>query len=107
MVGGERISLSTIDIENAAIALYYEGEKPRLGTVAIAVPFTPEKTPISSVMLGDRNTILCQTLAERVVSLTGKIGMVSLFLKTVSPEEAGRDILEMLEEAFPRASKKV
>jgi len=88
-----------IETKNASLVLLSEAED-QLGTLAASVPSTAElriQPLLSSVLLGDRNTIIARMLAERLAAKTGKIGLVSVFLKTVSETEANPVLMKLFE----------
>lgn len=90
-----------IETKNAVLVLFSEAED-QLGTLAASVPPTTEtriQPLLSSVLLGDRNTITARMLAERLASKTGKIGLVSIYLKTVSETEAAPVLMKLFEKA--------
>ena len=86
----ERYLAIYVETKNAVLVFLSEGED-RLGTLAASVPPATElqvQPLLSSVLLGDRNTITARMLAERLSAKTGKIGLVSVHLRTVSEAEA-------------------
>jgi len=88
-----------LETKNAVLVLLSEGED-QLGTLAASVPPTTEiqiKSFMSSVLLGDRNTTTARMLAERLASKTGKIGLVSVHLRTVSETEASSVLVKLFE----------
>ena len=88
-----------IETKNAVLVLFSEAED-QLGTLAASVPPTTEtriQPLLSSVLLGDRNTTTARMLAERLASKTSKIGLVSIYLKTVSETEAAPVIMKLFE----------
>jgi len=95
----DRLFLSTyLETENAGLILLSEGED-RLGTLAVSVPQRGELLgpPLSSVLLGDRNTMIARILAERLAKRMTKIALVSVFTKTVAENEAGPILLKLVE----------
>jgi hypothetical protein len=85
-----RFHAISLETKNAVLVLLSEGDD-QLGTLAASVPPTASllRPPsLSSVLLGDRNTIPARMLAERLVTTTGKVGLVSIHLKTLSETEA-------------------
>jgi hypothetical protein len=76
------------ELENAVIALFWIGEKPRLGSLSVTLP---DKT--SSQLLGDRDEFLSRILGEKIASSSGKIALVSTNLP-VGFE--GRVVLKLL-----------
>lgn len=91
-----------LSAENATITLCYEGRKLRLGTLAVALPFGKGESPLSSILLGEKDTILCRALAERVTLISGKISLVSLFLKDISATNAGKALFKAVEDMLGR-----
>lgn len=88
-----------IETKNAVLVMLSEAED-QLGTLAASVPPTTgiriQPLP-SSVLLGDRNTITARMLAERLAAKTGKIGLVSVHLKTISETEANPILMKLFE----------
>jgi hypothetical protein len=101
-----------IETRNAVLVFLSEGED-QLGTLAASVPPTEvlSQSFVSSILLGDRNTATTRMLAERLASKTGKVGLVSLYLRTVSETEATPAIIRLfdkvstLSKAQPESSK--
>jgi len=90
-----------LETKNADLLFLSEGED-QLGTLAVAMPPTERMLgpPVSSVLLGDRNTIIARLLAERLAQKTGKIALASVFAKTISDRNAGTVFLELFEKTF-------
>ena len=90
-----------LETKNANMLLLSEGED-QLGTLAVALPPAEKMLgpPISSVLLGDRNTIIARLLAERLAQKTGKIALASVFAKAVDEQNAGRVFLQLFEKTF-------
>lgn len=83
--GNKHYSALYIDTKNAILVLLSEGEE-QLGTLAASVPSTiglGAQPVFSSILLGDRNMTTARMMAERLAAKTGKISLVSVFLKTV------------------------
>ena len=78
------------ELENAVIALFWVGEKPKLGSLSVTLP---DKS--SSQLLGDRDEMLSKMIGERIASSAGKIALVSTNLP-VGFE--GRVVLRLLNE---------
>ena len=88
-----------VETQNAVLVFLSEAED-HLGTLAASVPpgTTIQMQPLlSSVFLGDRNTTTARMLAEHLAARTGKIGLVSVYLKTISETEATPVILKLFE----------
>lgn len=92
-----------VETANANQLFLSEGED-KLGTLAVAVP-QPEKligSPMSSVLLGDRNMMISRVLAELLAQKTKKISLVSVFVKSVSEKEAAPILRKLLENIIKR-----
>jgi hypothetical protein len=88
-----------IETKNSVLVFLSESED-QLGTLAASVPPATEilpQTVVSSVLLGDRNTAVVRMLAERLASKTGKIGLVSVHLRTISETEATPALIKLFE----------
>ncbi len=74
-----------LETKNSNIIFLSEGED-NLGTLAVAVPQREKMLgpPLSSVLLGDRNTITARVLAENLADKTGKLALASIFAKTLA-----------------------
>ena len=90
-----------IETPNASILLLSEGED-QLGTLSAAVPQAQEMLgpPVSSILLGDRNTILSRMLGERLAAKTGKIALASVFLKATAEREAAPILLKLFDKTM-------
>ncbi|MGQ9565521.1 MAG: proteasome assembly chaperone 4 family protein [Candidatus Bathyarchaeales archaeon] len=96
---GERRFLAIyLESKNACMVLLSEGED-NLGTLAVAIPSQSHITApfLSSILMGDRNTTTARILAERLASKINKIGLVSIYLKTVSEAEASPILMRLFE----------
>ena len=60
------------ELENAVIALFWVGERPKLGGLSVTLP---DKS--SCQLLGDRDEMLSKMIGERIASSFGKIALVS------------------------------
>ncbi len=63
---------SISELENAVLAFFWVGEKPKLGGVSITLP---DKS--SSQLLGDRDEMLSRMIGERIASDYEKMALVS------------------------------
>jgi hypothetical protein len=98
----DRIFLSIhVETPNSSILLLSEGED-QLGTLAAAVPQAQKMLgpPVSSILLGDRNTILSRMLAERLASKTGKIALTSVHLKVTGEREAAPILIKLFDKTM-------
>jgi hypothetical protein len=90
-----------IETKNANQLYLSEGED-KLGTLAVAIP-QPDNLvgpPLSSILLGDRNMMITRVLAELLAKKTNKIGIVSVFTKTVNEQEAAPILRKLMEKAL-------
>jgi len=100
----ETLFLSTyVETRNGTLTLLSEGEES-IGTLAVAIPQTKEMIgpPLSSILLGERNTLLARMLAERLAAKTMKIAIVSVHIKTVEEREAGRTLIKLTEKTLAK-----
>jgi len=63
---------SISELENAVLALFWVGEKPKLGGVSVTLPDRS-----SSQLLGDRDEMLSRMIGERIASGYEKMALVS------------------------------
>ena len=63
---------SICELENAVLALFWVGEKPKLGGLSVTLP---DKS--SSQLLGDRDEMLSRMIGERIASDYEKMALVS------------------------------
>lgn len=94
--------LSTyVETKNGSLILLSEGEE-LFGTLAVAIPQTHGiiGPPLSSILLGERNTLLARILAERLAAKTRKIALVSVNIKTVEEREAGQILMKLTDKVL-------
>jgi hypothetical protein len=92
-----------IQTKNAS-QLFLSEDEDKLGTLAVAIP-QPEKmvgSPLSSILLGDRNMMVSRLLAELLVQKTKKISLVSVLVKSITEQEAAPILRELLEKALSK-----
>jgi hypothetical protein len=92
-----------IETKNANQLFLSEGED-KLGTLAVSVP-QPDNlvgAPLSSVLLGDRNIMIARVLAEMLANNSKKLSLVSVFLKTVSEQEAAPILRKLVEQVLKK-----
>jgi hypothetical protein len=90
-----------LETKNSSFLLMSEGEN-KLGTLAVAIP-QPQKmvgSPLSSILLGDRNIMVARLLAELLAKNTNKIALVSVFIKTLDEKEAGPILKKLMEKTL-------
>lgn len=96
-----------LETRNADFILVSEGED-RLGTLAVALPQAQGMLgpPLSSILLGERNTIIARLLAERLAKRTEKIALVSVFAKMLTEKEASSVFLKLFEKTLEKRSSR-
>ena len=87
---GKRLNGAVAELGNAVIALFWEGEEPRLGTLTVTLP-----NRVSSPLLGDRDRLLGQLLGEQLAAICGKMALVSTNLSVSTGSAAGRTLLDL------------
>jgi hypothetical protein len=92
-----------LETKNACMVLLSEGED-QMGTLAVAIPsLSHETTPyLSSVLMGDRYITTARMFAERLAAKINKIGLVSIYLKTISEGEAVPILLRLFDKVTQR-----
>jgi hypothetical protein len=84
------------ELENAIIALFWVGERPKLGSLSVTLP---DKS--SSQLLGDRDEMLSKIIGERIASIYDRITLVSTNLPL---NFDGRVVLRLLNELLSEDS---
>ncbi|MEM2385151.1 MAG: proteasome assembly chaperone 4 family protein [Candidatus Bathyarchaeia archaeon] len=104
---GIKLSATVIELGNSYIILLSEGESENLGTLSVSLPTRTDisRLPLSSVLLGERSTFLARLIAERIAALTNKIVLVSVFIKTISEQRAGKVFIRLLEKILKEKGK--
>jgi len=83
---GRVFLLSMLELSNAILAFFYE-KNMQLGTLAIALPASPNGQVItSSVLLGGKHMLSARALAERITGVFRKMSLVSLHVDISEPE---------------------
>ncbi len=88
-----------METKNAVLVLLSEGED-QLGTLAASVPSTSgfqAQPTLSSLLLGERNAVTARMLAERLAAKTGKIGLASVYVRSVSETEVTPVLVRLFE----------
>jgi len=96
-----------LETRNADLIILSE-EEDRLGTLAVALPQAQRMLgpPLSSILLGERNTIIARLLAEQLTKRTRRIALVSVFGKTLTEKEAGSVFLKLFEKTLEKGSSR-
>ena len=93
-----------LEMKNAYIFLLSEGEE-KLGTLAVSVPQRPGMVgpPLSSVLLGERNSMLSRMLAESLARRLGKIILLSIFTRHEAGRKVSHIFLSLLDKLLKKA----
>lgn len=97
--GDHNVSVNLIEIDNAILAFYSTTDNPKLGTLAIAIPQPKGQNSLSSVLLGERNSIITKILAERLSQNFNKITLVSTHLEEIRDNQFRR-ILQLTQQLY-------
>jgi hypothetical protein len=108
LVRGNNTFFSILIETGNANQLFLSETEDKLGTLAIAIPKTDILVgpPLSSILLGDRNTMIARVLAELLAQKTKKIGLVSVFIKTVNEQEAAPVLKELMDNTLKKQEDK-
>ena len=88
-----------MELENAVLALFWEGAEPRLGSTTVTLPGTA-----SSQLLGDRDQLLGRILGTHLAVKYGKMSLVSTHLSQGYSEEMGKTLLELVRHVMEERS---
>jgi hypothetical protein len=96
-----------VETKNGCLTLFSEGEE-LIGTVAVAIPQAQELLgpQLSSILLGDKNTIIARMLAESLAARTRKIALVSINMKTVEEREIGQILMKLADKVLGKEETK-
>jgi hypothetical protein len=97
-----------LETQNSIIVLLSEGED-KLGTLAVSVPSSVKirsQSPLSSVLLGDRNTTTARMIAERLAAKYSKISLVSIYLKSRSEVDTAPLLIRLFEKMTTEKEEK-
>jgi hypothetical protein len=87
--------------------LFLSETEDKLGTLAVAMP-QPKKlvgSPVSSVLLGDRNMMITRLLAEILAEKTDKMSLVSVFVKSLNEQEAAPILKKLLDDTLKKVAE--
>ena len=103
--GDYSFTVTLFEVENAAIVLFNEKGRMRLGTLAVAMPRFEGGPCISSVLLGERNMIITKVLAERLSAHFNRIVLVSTHLKEVKEDVMGSVLMRLTQRLLDNIKK--
>jgi len=88
--------------------MFLSETEDKLGTLAVAMP-QPKNlvgSPVSSVLLGDRNMMITRLLAEILAKKTEKMSLVSVFVKSLNEQEAGPILRKLMDQTLKKVEEK-
>jgi len=89
-IEGKNLRCGVLELENAVLALFWEGEEPKLGSTMMTIPGMA-----SSPLLGDRDQLLGRVLGTHLAAKFGKMALVSTHVSRGYSEEIGKTLLEL------------
>ena len=93
---GKTLNVYLLELENAVVGFFSEGEEVRLGTLALALPRgLPPSLGSSSILLGHRNAGIARILAEYLSSKHGKMALISVFLRREAEIADQKSLLQL------------
>ncbi len=87
---GKTLHCGIMELENAVVALFWEGDEPKLGSTTATVPGTA-----STQLLGDRDTLLGRMLGTHISAKTGKLSLVSTNVSQGHSDALGKTLLDL------------
>ena len=79
-----------LELENAVVALFWEGEEPKLGSTTVTLP-----DMASTQLLGDRDQLIGRVLGTHLAEKYGKMALVSTHISKGYGEEIGKTLLDL------------
>ncbi len=87
---GRVLHCGVMNLENAVIALFWDGDEPKLGSTTATVPGMA-----STQLLGDRDMLLGRMLGTHLSGKTGKLSLVSTHFSWGYSEAIGKTLLDL------------
>jgi len=87
--------------------LFLSETEDKLGTLAVAMPQQKKfvSSPVSSVLLGDRNMMIARLFAEILAKKTEKISLVSVFVKSLNEQEAAPILRKLMDDTLKKVQE--
>jgi len=85
------IHCAVLELENAVMALLWEGEEPKLGSTTVTLPGMA-----SSQLLGDRDQLIGRIIGTHMAARYGKMSLVSTHFSQGYGEVMGKKLLELV-----------
>ena len=96
---GKTLHCGVLELENAVLALFWEGAEPKLGSTTATLPGMA-----SSQLLGDRDQLLGRMLGTHISAKSGKMSLVSTHLSQGYSEVAGKTLLNLAKRVMEEKS---
>jgi len=96
---GKTLHCGVLELENAVIALFWEGNEPKLGSTTATVPGMA-----SSQLLGDRDQMLGRMLGMHISAKTGKLSLVSTHISQGYSEAIGKTLIDIAKHVMEEKS---
>ena len=90
-VEGKTLCCGVLELENAVLALFWEGKEPKLGSTTVTLPGMA-----STQLLGDRDQLIGRVLGTHLAAKYGKMALVSTHISKGYSEETGKTLLELV-----------
>jgi len=88
---GKILHCGVLELENAVLALFWEGDKPKLGSTTVTLPGAA-----SSQLLGDRDQMLGRVLGTHLATKYNKMSLVSTHFFKGHSDEVGKTLLDLV-----------
>ena len=101
-------TFNSVLLETAnANQLFLSETEDKLGTLAVAMPQQKKfvGSPVSSVLLGDRNMMIARLFAEILAKKTEKISLVSVFVKSLNEQEAAPILRKLMDDTLKKVQE--
>jgi hypothetical protein len=89
-VEGKTMRCGVLELENAVLALFWEGKEAKLGSTTVTLPGMA-----SAQLLGDRDQLIGRVLGTHLAAKYGKMALVSTHISKGYGEEMGKTMLEL------------
>ena len=87
----KKYSVGVLDLSNAIIILFWEGDDPKLGSTSITLPKLA-----STQVIGERDQIFGQMVGTQIANKFNKITLVSTHLQLSKSEGRDKVLIELL-----------
>ncbi len=96
---GKVLHCGVLELENAVLALFWEGGEPRLGSTTATLPGMA-----SSQLLGDRDQLLGRMLGTHISAKSGKLSLVSTHVSQGYSEAIGKTLIDLVRRVMEEKS---